>query len=319
MERMEQEESLAKRLSHEKAAFSWKGERRTWALLVTVYTAWLFLTYYFSELPYWLSLPLGALLVAWHSSIQHEVIHGHPSQKQWLNDLLGFPPLGIVYPYHIYKWSHLEHHDTDHLTDPHHDHESYYLTADQWQRFSRPQQVLFRIHNTLLGRLVIGPAITVVQFYWNEARRILEGNRDHLYAWLLHIPAVLLVFVWLTAVCSIPVWLYVCGCVYPGLAIILLRSYAEHRPHEEGNERRSIIVEAETPLRILFLGNNYHYLHHKAPWVPWYQLEDIYQDHKDEIVDANGGYFYKGYRSILYKYGVVEKDFPVHPQYPWGE
>src|SRR4051794_40020078 len=101
----------------------------TVALAVGIYGAFLLTTWYSALLPWWLMLPLGAVITAFHGSLQHEVIHGHPTRLRWLNDALGKPVLWLWLPYEIYRELHLRHHRNDILTDPLADPESYYVTC----------------------------------------------------------------------------------------------------------------------------------------------------------------------------------------------
>ena len=72
----------------------------------------------------------GVLLgfsLALHSSLTHEVLHGHPFRQQWLSDLLVFPAVGLFLAYERFRDTHLQHHRDSNLTDPHDDPESNYL------------------------------------------------------------------------------------------------------------------------------------------------------------------------------------------------
>ena len=65
-----------------------------------------------------LSIVLTAVAVAQFSSLQHEVLHGHPFENQWINEALVFPALALVVPYVRFKDTHLQHHYDPNLTDP---------------------------------------------------------------------------------------------------------------------------------------------------------------------------------------------------------
>ncbi|MDP6872610.1 MAG: fatty acid desaturase, partial [Alphaproteobacteria bacterium] len=109
-----------------------KFEAPTWALIVAVYGGWFAATWYGSQMPGWLLLILGGWFTAWYYSLQHEVIHGHPTPWRWFNDALGYPPLGLFIPYSIYRGDHIRHHNKEFLTIPGADPESYYFDADTW-------------------------------------------------------------------------------------------------------------------------------------------------------------------------------------------
>jgi len=63
----------------------------------------------------------GAWLVAWHSSLQHELLHGHPTPWQGVNRAIGLIQLSLWLPYDVYRASHLAHHQDETLTNPQHD------------------------------------------------------------------------------------------------------------------------------------------------------------------------------------------------------
>ena len=53
--------------------------------------------------------------------------------------------------------------------------------------------------------------------------------------------AIALVWLWVSAICGMPFWQYVLFIAYLGNALQVMRSYAEHRAHEEAelpNDRR---------------------------------------------------------------------------------
>ena len=54
-------------------------EAPTLCLAAVIYGGLLALTLAWHALPLVLALPLGAWLLAWHSSLQHEIIHDHPT------------------------------------------------------------------------------------------------------------------------------------------------------------------------------------------------------------------------------------------------
>ena len=72
----------------------------TWALVVAVYGGWVALTYWCNALPWWFC-PAGRRLAHCFGemSLQHEIIHGHPTRNTWINTALGFPPLELVAPF----------------------------------------------------------------------------------------------------------------------------------------------------------------------------------------------------------------------------
>ena len=76
----------------------WRSELPTWILIVAIYGGW------FTTLAFWQTLgllPATLLLIwftTWYMSLQHELIHGHPTRYPRLNQLLGLMPLAVSYP-----------------------------------------------------------------------------------------------------------------------------------------------------------------------------------------------------------------------------
>ena len=136
-------------------------EAPTLALALLIYGGWLALTWFWAELPLPLSLPLGAWLLAWHGSLQHEIVHGHPTPWRRLNRAIAWWPIALWLPFEIYRGAHLRHHREPWLTDPIEDPESAYLTAAAWHRLGAVGRALRKVNLTLAGRLVLGPFLTL--------------------------------------------------------------------------------------------------------------------------------------------------------------
>ena len=143
----------------------------TLLLLAAIYAAWALLTIFAAGLGPWLAVPLLGVVLAQHSSLQHEVIHGHPFRDQRLNDALVFPALGLVVPYERFRDLHLAHHYDPLLTDPHDDPESNYLDPAVWSRLRRPVRAVLAVNNTLVGRMVIGPVLGTVWLWRSDLAR----------------------------------------------------------------------------------------------------------------------------------------------------
>jgi fatty acid desaturase len=284
----------------------------TWIVAGVIYLGWGLATWHYAALPWWLLLPLGGFLIAWHGSLQHEAVHGQLAPWRWLNDAVVLPPLGLWLPFPIYRAAHRTHHDFEILTEPWRDPESFYVDHATWRRLGAPVRAVLYVHNTMLGRMVLGPALVVGQFYWGEIQALRHGDREHLKIWLWHLPLAALVLLWVCGVCGIPLTAYLALFVLPGVSLTLVRSFAEHKAAHTSLERTAI-VEAAPPLSLLFLNNNLHYAHHKRPDLPWHALPAYYRTHRAELLDENGGLRYRGYGEILRRFLLRPVDTPVHP------
>jgi fatty acid desaturase len=283
----------------------------TMALAAVIYAGWLALTWWHAALPLWLVVPLGAWTVCWQSSLQHEVLHGHPTRWRRVNTIIGFPPLALWLPYERYRATHLEHHNDERLTDPLDDPESRYWRPEDWERLGPAGRALVRAQSTLAGRLVIGPFWAMGSFLLAEARGIAGGDRRLVRVWLVHLMGVAGVMAWVAA-CGMSPLLYVFGFAIPGTALMLVRSFAEHKA-DIHIARRTAIVESFGPLALLYLYNNLHAAHHERPWVPWYELPRFYRLSRARLLDANGGLLYRGYGEIFRRFLLRPYQHPVHP------
>ncbi|MEM9189785.1 MAG: fatty acid desaturase [Myxococcota bacterium] len=285
-------------------------ELPTLGLAAALYASWLLLTAWVPE-NVWLWLPL-AFVLTWHGSLQHETIHGHPTSSARLNALVGGLPLALWLPYSLYRKIHLAHHGTAGLTVPSRDPESFYLDRATWHQSGRIRRALYRANGTLLGRLIIGPALVLAGTY----RGIVETCAKDVRAidgpgFLGHLVGVAAVGTWLY-LHGVNLGLYLAFAVYPSISLTLLRSYAEHRP-DGGLAGRSAIVESGGLLPLLFLFNNLHAVHHRYPNLPWYRLRRRFEVEREMILEENGGYYIRGYRDVFRQFLLRAPRPPVHP------
>lgn len=280
-------------------------------LLVTtvIYLSYGLLTWFYHELPGWLIFIIGGYLVAWHGSLQHEVVHGHPTTSRWLNDALVFPSLWLWLPFQSYRRNHLLHHRNRYLTDPEQDPESFYHTPQSWAALSNSARAFFWIYNTALGRLIFSPFVFVIGFWRAELKHLIHGDKHSIKALLMHIPACALVLIWVSGICQIPLLEYAGLFIYPGLALTSLRSFLEHQAVPESSER-SVIIEAGPVMSLLYLFNNLHALHHAEPSTPWYRLPARWRERRDEILRLNKAYYYRGYHEVIWRHGLIAKERP---------
>ena len=289
-----------------------RDELPTWLVAAAIYGGWLVLTLYAEILPWWIAAPVLGCGIAWHSSLQHEVIHGHPTRCRTINDAIGVLPLGLWMPFHAYRRLHLRHHRVSELTDPGTDPESFYVTAEQWRRMPPALRRLAIFHNTLLGRLALGPAMAAARYWWGEIRAVTAGDgRRVVREWWCHLALLALLLWWVTAVCGLPLWLYLLAAQI-GLSLTLHRSFTEHRP-ARGQDARSATIHASLFWRLLYLGNNFHALHHRRPDLPWFRLMETGREGCGEMSDPANGFVFRGYADILALYLLRPRDTPVHP------
>ncbi len=282
----------------------------TLALVLACYGLWAAITWFAAWLGVAIAVPAIAVVLTLHSSLQHEVLHGHPFNNPRLNEALVFPALGLAIPYGRFRDTHLDHHRNELLTDPYDDPESNYLDPQVWRGMAAWRRWLLEFNNTLFGRMLIGPALAMAAFVAADVRHAHAGDRAVRRAWFLHILGAVPVILWVGA-STMPFWAYLIS-AYLGLSILKIRTFLEHRADERA-AGRSVIIEDRGPLALLFLNNNFHAVHHAHPQVPWYQLPTLYRSRQDVFLKRNGGYRYRSYGSIFRQYFLRVKDPVPHP------
>jgi fatty acid desaturase len=286
-----------------------KSKRWEWptlAVAAAIYAAFAALTLGHEALPWWLLLLAGGYVTAWHGSLQHEAVHGHPTPSAAFNELLVLPSLWLWLPFRIYRQSHRQHHAAPVLTDPLDDPESYYLTRERWAQCGAWQRRFYRFHNTLAGRMFAGPLVAVWSLISAEVRRLAAGNFSHLRAWLIHAAGCALVLVWVLSVCGMTIYEYIVWFAYPGLSLTLLRSFAEHQASNRDAER-TVLLESGPLLSLLFLNNNLHAAHHAEPGLAWYRLPERARNR------GPGGYEIRGYGRLAARYLLRAKQPVAYP------
>lgn len=282
----------------------------TWAVLVSCYTIWFASLAWHEALGVWLMLP-AALMVTLHSSLQHEALHGHPTRSAALNEALVFPALGLFVPYRSFRETHLRHHNDANLTDPHDDPESWYLPLPEWNRAGSVRRRLLNFNNTLAGRFLLGPALGIAGFSASEWRRVRARDRATRRAWAAHLAGVVPVLGAL-AWAGVPVWQYLVV-AYLGMSVLMIRTFIEHRAAETTPERTAV-VEAGPVMRLLFLNNNYHAVHHNHANLAWYRLPAAWQAERDRTLQGNAHYHYPGgYLQVAGHWLLRQREPVAHP------
>ncbi len=290
-------------------------EWQTVALIAACYAGWAVAGLLYAAVPV-LAVVLLALPIVFHSSLQHEAIHRHPTSNARWNEALVFLPLGLLIPYRRYRDTHLDHHIDSRITDPYDDPESYYFAAEDHRRLPRVLRLLLAANAALAGRMLIGPAIAATRFLLSEARLglCLRGAEAQVWraGWALHALGLVLVLAVIQFVFAMPLLAYL-GAVYLAMALLGVRAFCEHR-WAEAVDARTVIIE-RSRIGLLFLNNNLHLVHHQQPHLAWYALPAAYQARRAEWLALNEGYVFTGYRAVLRGFALRAKEPVVHPAY----
>src|SRR6201987_3744379 len=128
----------------------------TLLLILADYVGWLAITFAYTRWPLAILAPITAVLLTLHSSLQHEIVHGHPTRWDGLNRLFAIVPLSLWLPYDRYYHTHRAHHITWTPTGPTDDPESYYWSPEDLARLAPVSRFLHGIQQTLAGRIALG-------------------------------------------------------------------------------------------------------------------------------------------------------------------
>lgn len=293
----------------------WRAEWPTWVLIAVIHGGWLATLAYWRELGPLIGTVLMIWWCAWYMSLQHELIHGHPTRWPAVNRLFGLLPLAVWYPYRLYRDSHLRHHVDFHLTMPALDTESCYVTPSAWAGMGKPLRSLLWFNKTFCGRVLVGPAIAVSGAWIDAVRQPLRGDWSYVPMWLGHLAMLGAMLWWMDAAFGVSALYYVLAISYPAQSLAMIRSYYEHRPAED-HKQRIVLNEAGWVFRLLFLNNNFHLVHHDLPSLPWYLLPRIYHARRDAYIARSGGFYVRGYGELMRRFALTPVDAPVHPHMP---
>lgn len=285
----------------------------TLLLLGATYALWAIGTTHAYSLHPALGIVVTGLAIAQFSSLQHEILHGHPFRSRRLNEALAFPALTLTVPFGRFRDTHLAHHHDPILTDPYDDPESNYLDPVVWDRVPRWIKPLYRFNNTLIGRITLGPILGNILWLASEWKLLRNGAPGVRRDWTLHAFGLVPVALWLSSA-AMPWWGYLVA-AWIGHALLKIRTYLEHRAHETARAR-TVVIEDRGPLALLFLNNNLHVVHHMHPAVPWYRLPALYAANRDHYLRRNDGYIYRSYADIFRAHLFSAKDPVPHPLMP---
>jgi len=280
----------------------------TWALIASIYGLWLIALIWYAMDPGLAPVLLLSVVCAWYMSLQHELVHGHPTGFAWLNRLLGLLPLAVWYPFDIYRDSHLAHHRDELLTFPDADPESNYIDPADFARCSAPLRALLVAQRTALGRFCITPGFTIFHLvrpmlsarYWRDGARV--------WTWVQHL-GLLAGLLWAVhAATGMPLEVYL-AIGYAALGLACMRSLYEHRPAARP-AHRIVVNEAGWFWRLLYLNNNYHAVHHARPGLPWYAIPAAYEAGRERFVNGTGGFLIPGYNRFFLRHLFKPVDAP---------
>lgn len=278
----------------------------TWLLIISIYSGWIAALTWFAHAPSAGPLVVLVILGAWYMSLQHELVHKHPTQNVHLNRALGLLPIAVWYPFDVYRDSHLAHHRDELLTFPGIDPESNYTEPADFSKFSATWRFLLNAQRTALGRFLITPAFSIAHLLQPLTQLANWRTAAFRTTWLQHL-TLLATMLWaIEHFTSMSPWLYVSSSYFV-LSLAFMRSFYEHRPAANAMHR-IVINEAAWPWRLLYLNNNFHAVHHERPGLAWYAIPAAYRQERERYLHENNHFFFRGYLRLFSRHAVKPID-----------
>lgn len=287
------------------------GDWRTLVIAVLVYGGWLATVFLHKQMPWWATFALLTWFGAWHLSLQHELVHGHPFRNSKLNAALASLSLTMWVPFLSFKRDHISHHNTT-LTHPELDTESYYSMPERWQHSGRFLRSIYWANRTIAFRLTIWSVFSTVQYFFADAWRAIRNVDNARSAWVLHIPGLIAVTYIVNNLAGMSVIEYLIGGVFASHSLNMMRSFAEHKTLGD-ESTRTAMIDAGRVMSLLMLNNNLHIAHHDEPSAPWYKVPEVAERlnafERAQKIDA----LYKGgYGELLRRFTFKPYDQPVY-------
>lgn len=291
--------------------FKSPGDWRTLVIAVLVYGGWLATVFLHKQMPWWATFALLTWFGAWHLSLQHELVHGHPFRNSKLNAALASLSLTMWVPFLSFKRDHISHHNTT-LTHPELDTESYYSMPERWQHSGRFLRSIYWANRTIAFRLTIWSVFSTVQYFFADAWRAIRNVDNARSAWALHIPALIAVTYIVNNLAGMSMIEYLIGGVFASHSLNMMRSFAEHKTLGD-ESTRTAMIDAGRVMSLLMLNNNLHIAHHDEPSAPWYKVPEVAERlnafERAQKIDA----LYKGgYGELLRRFTFKPYDQPVY-------
>jgi len=264
-----------------------RAEWRTLLVVLSVYGLTVLTVVRYDVLTVWLAVPLLAVLGAWHLSMQHEVLHGHPFKSQFINDAIGSIPVTL--------WI---------------DNESYYVSQEQWDKAGKIRRAAWTANRTILFRMFVWTIVSTMTYVLSVLKRAVRGEKGDRLAVALHIIGVVFV-VYLVSLSTMPLWQFALGTVYGGRILNAIRPFPEHK-YQSGIETRTAMIMAGPFFSLLMLNNNLHIAHHDDPKIPWYRVNELSKRVNAVQRAREAGVLYEGgYAEVFRKFSFKPVDSPV--------
>jgi len=241
-----------------------------------------------------LSLPFAVIAAGFMVRtfiIFHDATHGSFFKKKWANDLIGnITGILTFFPYEQWKREHITHHATSSNLDKRGTGDIWVMTVEEYVNASKWERFIYRFYRNPLVMFGIGPFYLV--FFSNrlnrKGARLKERLNTHftslmialisigMMLWIGWQPFVVIQGTIIFVAASLGIWLFYIQHTFED-------SYFEHK--EDWNYVQAAVEGSsyyKLPKVLQWLTGNigFHHVHHLAPRVPNYRLEEAHENVK---------------------------------------
>ena len=203
----------------------------------------------------------------------HMNIAENKTSSGWVNEVIGWlSSFTLFAPFYIFKVIHFRHHayTNDPKKDPDH-----WLASKNWL------SLLF--HSTTIFPVYIVKAFYLLFFEDKIAKKIKKELKIGFIA--LFVQLVLLILISKLIGWSLILSIWVVPALIAQVFLAIIFDWLPHHPHEEKSRYLNARVFDIPGLSFLFLGQNYHLIHHLHPRIPFYDYKKVFTKIKSKLVN----------------------------------
>ena len=202
----------------------------------------------------------------------HLNISGNNKSLGWLNEIIGWlSGIPLIAPFYLFRAIHFRHHA--YTNDPEKD-------PDHWLASKNIIALFF--HSTTIFPAYLVKGLRLLFFEEKISKRMKKDIQIGFVG--LFFMAILLVVLGIGIGWGLILKLWILPAVIAQAFLALTFDWLPHHPHEEKSRYKNTRIVDIPGLSILFLGQNYHLVHHLYPRVPFYHYKDVYFNMKDEFI-----------------------------------
>jgi len=220
------------------------------------------------------SLAAYVLFTSMHEA-SHLNISGKHHSLRWIDEVVGWlSGIPLFAPFYIFKVLHFRHHA--HTNDPNKD-------PDHWLASKGLVSLIF--HSTTIFPVYM---IRGVQLLFHKKKITRKVKKELQIGFIgLFILIGLLIVAGSILGWNMVLKFWVIPAVIAQAFLALTFDWLPHHPHEEKSRYKNTRIHDIPGLSFLFLGQNYHLIHHLYPRIPFYNYKKTYSVIKDELKEQD--------------------------------